>query len=87
MYIEFIEYKHSVEPCVLNEDELGVKYYTQNPQSPFRSIFEVINKQKFFLGLIKYGLGFKEILDLDKIKKVKDNWVKRMKTAQCRKKI
>lgn len=69
MYIEFVRYKYQLEPVIVHPDEIGIILYTKRYSPPFNHIYEVINKQLFLLGVIKYNLLFTEIPELD-VKKI-----------------
>jgi hypothetical protein len=77
MRIKLIKSTNRSALLELDDADLGLKYISNS-----RNLFDVIDKQLFFLMVIKYGITFEEIETFS----VMDYYEIEEKTARCREK-
>ena len=62
MYIEFL----TLSMFVMNfrEEDIGVRCFLKRPEV-YSTVYEVVDKQLFFLGVIKYGFEYRKVVKID----------------------
>jgi len=61
MNVEFLKHLFFESEISISEESIGVEYCYTGSISRVGHVYRVIDKEKFFLAVIKYGIEFIEV--------------------------